>query len=329
MKNCRRPLFAFVSLCVCFGAPSAAGAQGRFTTAAEAVARQVITEMDAMRWSRAAALFHPASAERLKATQLRMARVMEQARQAPAHSYRDPAMPAEASRWMDRQDSIARTRMPSTLLAMQLAGVASAGQLDSLPAVEVVARWLEARDDRDATLSRAIAAANPSAQREPVEPPRRVRTVLGGISENDSTTQVLIRTRMVKSLVPDPGSLSVMTLRRSPQGWRVWTLDGGEGWMGSPRFAMGSDLGPQLGQQLDARRDSTLTWRDAAGTTVRAAVLGYPGGGRPPRSALVEVRAPDGALHTVEIPYGALTDLLGYLTPWITIPAMMQGRSPY
>jgi hypothetical protein len=325
MRTRRRLVLSLLSFCVCFAAPAHALAQGRFTGPAEAVARQVIAHMDAMRWNEAAALFHPEAREAFKRTQLQQARGMEQVFQRMAAAP-TPGMPAALSEWMARNDSIGRAQGFS-FLSMQFAGITRAGQLDSLPSVEVLARWLQARDDRARGIP-AITRAAATARSEPVEAPTRTSSVVGGVWENDSTAQVLVRSRLQRPLVPDPGTLSVMSMRRTPAGWRVWTVDGSEAWMGTARAGLPMISG-QISQQLEARRDSTLTWRDADGTTVRGAVLGVSAVTHLPRTALLEVRAPDGTLRTLEFPYAALAEVLRYFSPWVTLPALMQGRSPY
>jgi len=328
MRIVDRLMVLIASVGAVIAAAGSAAAQSRLTTTAEAVARQTITELDGMRWKQAAALFHPAAAERFKRAQLQQAQMMERSRQMPRRPYRDPDAPPAVAEWLAQRDSAMRANAPS-YLDMQIAGVTSAAQLDSLPPMEVVARWLEAHDER-AQQARRMAAAGrtaPTTRTGPVDPPQRIRTVVGGVWDDDSTTQVLIRTRARNAMLPDPGAFSVMTLRRSPQGWRVWTLES-EGWVGSTTMMMGNQP-TELARVLEARKDSVLSWRGERGNTVRAAVLGYPGGGQPPRSGLVEVRAQDGTLHTVEIPFEALTDVVRYFLPWITLTSLIQGRMPY
>ncbi|HET6764704.1 MAG TPA: hypothetical protein VFH27_13560, partial [Longimicrobiaceae bacterium] len=126
---------------------------------AERVARRLFAALDSMRWRQAAALFHPAAQEGFRREQRERAVVMTRSDSAwQARSYGPDTPPAVAA-WLAHRDSLSATRFQQTHLG-QFAGVTRPAQLDSLPAAELLARWLEAHDER-AGLRRTVSRMPP------------------------------------------------------------------------------------------------------------------------------------------------------------------------
>lgn len=306
------------------GLPAAAQTGGAVPEA-ETVARRLFADLDSMRWSAAAARFHPVAVERFRAAQLRELHLSERVEGNPRRFY-GPDMPPAVAEWMQRRDSMVRAQTGPEYVR-SFAGVHSLSQLDSLPAPDLLARWLEAHDER-VRLRAEVARLRPElAGRVPDDSlVRRVNTVVGSVLENDTTAHVLVRTATGGGGdAPSAfGELSVLTLRRAGDGWRAWHADNQAPWLG---MGFGFEIestgtADERARVLDAVKDSTLAWRDpATQSRVRAAIVGYPGRGKPPRGLLVEVRAADGSLRSAEIPFGAFQELMNYLMPWAAVAA--------
>jgi hypothetical protein len=314
------PLLA-VALMVA-GAPAAA--QGGFSVPeAENTVRRLFTDLDSMRWSDAAARFHPLAVERFRTAQLDQVHAMRRMSTAAMYrGYDGEAPPPAVAAWLARRDSVARALF-QPILVRGFARVTYPAQLDSLTAPEMLARWLEAHDQRLQMQSlRARMAPAAAARISDDSLPQLVRTVLGSVQEDDTTAHVLVRSRQTGfgGGMAGFGDVSVVTMRRATAGWRLWTADGYSSWLGGA-FGYGVENGNSAAERaahLDAVRDSTLDWRDPASQTrVRAAIVGYPGGGRAPRGLLVEVRAPDGSLSSAEIPAGSFEAVMRYIGPWM------------
>jgi hypothetical protein len=320
-------LCAFVS-----GAETVAAQSAGPVPEAEAVATRLLTALDSARWRAAASLFHPMALEGFRRTQIERAEMMSRTDSASRRWY-GPDTPPEVAAWLARRDSQARAHF-SNGIVRDFAGLMRRAQLDSLAADDLLARWLEAHDERT-QLRAATAQVPPAMVRMFVGDTTNFvrRRVVGSVGENDSTAHVVIRTGSNIRVMPgDPGRVALLTLRRTPAGWRVWNSDPSVVWLGdngSFSFSVQGDTRAHVAESLDALRDSTLAWRDpAVGTRVRASVVGYPGGGKPPRGLLLEVRAPNGALRSVELPYGSLADLMEYAMPWIVMPPLAAAQAP-
>nr|MBA3970139.1 hypothetical protein [Gemmatimonadota bacterium] len=176
---------------------------------------------------------------------------------------------------------------------------------------------LQASDPREA-FRRELLKKGAAAPEVPMEElPRDTREIVGSVVENDSTVQVLYRTRTSLDTPSDAeGRMAVATVRRSAQGWGIWLT-----WQDHRLFDQNSFgfsfADPEENEKRRAEaRAKGFAWPAEGTPMVRASVQGDTGGEDPPRTLVIEVRQPDGRMQRVEIPYAALMPLWSYLEPW-------------
>jgi hypothetical protein len=155
------------------------------------VVQRAFDAIEAMRWRDVAPLLHPDALRRFRATQLDHARSSERI-QTSAH--RDPEMPEAVAEWFEQQRQQREAEYGSTL-ELQFPGIKSAAELESLSTEEMLARWLQASDPRE-MFRRELQKKGAAAPEVPMEElPHDTREIVGSVVENDSTVQVLYRTR--------------------------------------------------------------------------------------------------------------------------------------
>ncbi len=114
--------------------------------AAEQVVQRAFDAIEAMRWRDVAPLLHPNALRRFRATQLDHARSSERIR---TSAHRDPEMPEAVAEWFEKQRQQREAESGSTL-ELQFPGIKSAAELEALSSEEMLARWLQAQDPREA-----------------------------------------------------------------------------------------------------------------------------------------------------------------------------------
>jgi hypothetical protein len=219
-------------------APGLAQAQQEAQQAAERVVRAALAAHDSMQWSKLVLLIHPQALAQMHQSNLASVAGMSRAENRPPR--RDPNLPECVAEWFAQQRAAAAERDPWGLPAL---GVRSVEEAARLSAEEFMARWLEAHDQRAMSRrSQAIMRAQvPDSMRgrglrmPRLSELRDVRAVIGSVVENDSTIAVLYRP-VVPAGLPG-GDASVVNVRRSPDGWRLWPsgpqiFPASGGWMG-------------------------------------------------------------------------------------------------
>jgi hypothetical protein len=281
--------------------------------AAEQVVQRAFDAIEAMRWRDVAPLLHPDALRRFRATQLDHARSSERIR---TSTHRDPEMPEAVAEWFEKQRQQREAEYGSTL-ELQFPGIKSAAELEALSSEEMLARWLQAQDPREAFRRELMkkGATPPEVSME--EFPYDRREIVGSVVEDDSTVQVLYRTRVNSDTqFEGEGRIAVATVRRSAQGWGIWLT-----WRDHQLFDQNSFgfsfADPEENEKRRAEaRAKGFAWPAEGTPTVRASVQGDTGGEDPPRTLVIEVRQPNGRMQRVEIPYAALMPLWSYLEPW-------------
>jgi hypothetical protein len=215
-------------------------------------------------------------------------------------------------------------------------GVQSYTDLVLLSPEEMLARWLEAQDP-GRNVPRVLAgradsaALRNGAMLPTIQPWRRV---IGSVLENDTTVQVLYRSFTVAGgSFMGPDGISVLTMRRTPAGWRIWAgWQDGYGLSTMIGFASGgTGAAGGMQQLLDSAAKVVVTWpaSDPAGVAPgRAFVDGYAGGLGAPRAIVVESTHPDGTQSRVEIPPSAFRTLSELLAPWPVAPDSSAAGPP-
>lgn len=279
--------------------------------AAADVVRDAFAALDEQRWGDVAPLMHPEALQRFRAAQVAMARANQRHFTEPAAGPSAPGMPEEVARWFREQALRHAERTPPPL--RREFGVATLAELEALPADEMFTRWLRARDPREG-VRQAAEAAGKRVPEDPAAwaPLRERREVVGAVEEGDSTVHVVYRTGLgAPPADSGPGQLGVATVRRSPQGWRLWSAGRDHGFLGDD-FVFSWTLDEEEAKRLAEASAAVVAW--PAG---RAFVAGYPGGVRPPRALVVEVQGPDGAPTRVEVPASAFEEMMErLLAPW-------------
>jgi hypothetical protein len=171
----------------------------------EEVARAFLAALDAGRWSEAAALVDPETAERFRAQQIELLRLEE----------RMPGTPPSTETVFTR--------------ATALLGVQCADEAEALPATELLARFAESLHPVS-VLRRAHEAGGHSGTE--TAPPRLTRTIVGCTKSDDGNARVEYRTdwRQGETGSDFTGEVHVLTALHTPTGWRVRDADlGGHG----------------------------------------------------------------------------------------------------
>jgi hypothetical protein len=132
--------------------------------------------------------------------------------------------------------------------------------------------------------------------------------------EDDSTVQVVYRTRSKLDPEGDEGRAAVVTARRTPAGWRI--VPGASDPTLFAESAWGIYNVADVEEREEALRrlaETVVAWPVDGGGEGRASITGFTGGEEPPRGLVVEISRPDGTITRVEIPFasfGALAELL-------------------
>lgn len=300
--------------------------EGQGTSAAEeaeAVVRAAFAALDAMRWSEAAALVHPETLERIRAWELQSARDQQRLRDEPLAYYRGAEMPPEVVAWHAEQRRRHERRSSGSVswLSWQFAGIGTLEQLEALSAEELFARHLEASDPR-AQLARHVRGTGQEVPPEVAEAVAGLlpqRAVIGSVVENDATVHVVYRTRSGAGPDVQADEVATVTVRRTPQGWRLWTGSRDralfrESHTGLAFFSVADE--EEERERLRGLAERVVTWPLEGGGEARAFLTGYTGGMEPARSLVVEVARPDGTEARVEIPAEAFTRVAELLLGW-------------
>lgn len=306
----------------------AAAQDARPGPAAEAVARAAFRALEERRWDDVAGLMHPDALRRFRSYQLRSARSMESMPRVP---YRDPDMPEAVARWYEERSRRSAAEYGSHL--ERELGVRTAAEIEALTAEELFTRWLRAHDPAEMMLREL----NAQGRRIPVDSvaalvPRRVRSVVGSVVQDDSTVLVVYSTAMKMDTLSDLERPALVTVRRSPAGWRLWSGERDHHFLGDTEFSVsvGVELDEDTEKRLVAAKDEVVAWPAGAAPAGRAFVTGYPGGLRPPRALVVETAGPGGTPTRVEIPASVFEALMErLLMPWVGLeeePAQAPAR---
>jgi hypothetical protein len=296
--------------------------------AAEAVARAAFRAMEERRWGDVAPLMHPEALRRFRAYQVMDARSNERLRKDPP-SLRNPDMPEAVARWFEEQQ--AKNPFDGTSELRRKFGVDSLAQLEALPAGELFARWLRSQDPGE-FMRAQLRAAGKMPRADTVLPDLLTgrRVVVGPVVENDSTVLVVYRLSVASDSAPvGPARTGVLTVRRSPSGWRLWSGERDAHFPGETDFVFGWDLDEDVEKRLNLAKDNVVSWPAGSVPAGRAYVTGYPGGLRPPRALVVEAAGRNGAPTRLEIPASVFEQVMDeLLTPWMGLeePAPAPAR---
>lgn len=110
-------------------------------------------------------------------------------------------------------------------------------------------------------------------------------------------------------------------MRRSADGWRIWTtrrdplLFGMENWS-----VFVEPAEEQHAEHLQELAGHEFEWPPGQTPRVRAAIQGYRGDARAPETIRVEVLRPDGTSAGIDLPHEALAPFWEYLQPWLYLP---------
>jgi hypothetical protein len=170
------------------------------------VAQAFLSALDDGRWSDAAELIDPETAERFRRQHVELLRLQERVPRSGGPSMLDTVFRGPA----------------------ELAGVGSAAELEALSPVELLARFAEALDP--VRVVRGEHAFDPPAAGEEfsrVATPRLQRIVLGCRTEDEATARVEYRTEWLEDgrREAGPGEIHSLTLHYTPHGWRVRDAD--------------------------------------------------------------------------------------------------------
>jgi hypothetical protein len=290
----------------------ALGGSAEAAAGAEAVVRTAFAEIEAMRWGAVAALVHPVALEKFRAWQVERARDLERYDNEVS---RAPEMPPEVVAWFEaqRKKQEAYWEEYGPRLSHSFAGVETLEQLESLSAKELFARHLQAHDPREQALrqARLMGEELPITGLES-ELIVDERVVVGSVVEDDSTTQVIYRTRSKLDREGDEGRAAVVTVRRAPEGWRILTFSSDLTLFEQTYWGLYIKTEEEREQELRELADMVITWPVEGGGEGRAFITGFSDIKEPPRGLVVEVTRPDGTVVRSEIPFasfGALGQL--------------------
>jgi hypothetical protein len=191
------------------------------TVQAEATARAAMSALDEMRWLDAACLVHPDTLARFRTMTLDRARARAASRQHAAEVSWPDDMPPEVIAWHEaqRQRAEAEGRLHRVTFDPELAPLE---ELEPLTAAELLARHLESWDVRAQMLDAAAAAGRELPQDASlITQPWVRRTIVGAVAESGDEVHVLYRAQLPESRTD--GAVLAMTLRRTADGWRVWS----------------------------------------------------------------------------------------------------------
>jgi hypothetical protein len=287
---------------------------------AEAVVRKAFAELDSLRWAGVAALVHPETLARFHAMSLENARSAERHRGKPYP--RDPDMPAAVAAWFEEQRRKAEEeqKQSGSMLSLQYAGVDSLPQLETLSAEEMFARHLQANDPRELLRRQMMANGMDVDAFADIDAPfQPQRTVIGAAVEDDSTVQVVYRLRYPAGPPMEPGGAALVTTRRTPAGWRLWSGSSDPALFqfeyagGFAALIMTEE--ETLVQRLELSR-RVVTWPLEGGGEGRAFIVGYTGGDAPPEGLAIELHRPDGTKLRVDVPFPAFLRLAELLFGW-------------
>ena len=294
----------------------AAAQDARPGPAAEAVARAAFRALEERRWGDVAGLTHPDALRRFRTHQIRTARSMESMPRTP---YREPDMPEAVAQWYEERSRRSAAAHGSHL--ERELGVRTAAEMEALSAEELFTRWLRSRDPVEMTARELSAHGKPvPVDSVAAHVPRPVRSVVGSVVQDDSTVLVVYNAAMKMDTLRDPERPALVTVRRSPAGWRLWSGERDYNFLGDTDFvvSVGVELDEDTEKRLITAKDEVVTWPAGAVPAGRAFVTGYPGGMRPPRALVVEAAGPGGTPARVEVPASAFDALMNrLLAPWL------------
>ncbi len=308
---------------------SAPGQTGPDTDAAEAVVRRAFEAHAAMQWDAVAALMHPEALRRFHLAKVEHHRMREQFESRPVDERSSSGMPAEVRAWLDEQKKSHAIEHASGVAA-DFAGVSSLAELEALSSTDAFVRWLEAHDARSQLRRHHEAAGRTIPPEFPVAELHPTNRIVGSVAENDSTVQVLYRTGLPDEAHRDSelDRLAIATVRRSAEGWRIWTAQRDPQLFGMENWVIGFDLPEEHAERLRELAGQIFTWPEGDTPRVRASVRGYPGDARAPEAIRLEVVQPDGSFTRIELPYEVLMPLWEYLQLWLYLPAGEDGVQP-
>lgn len=183
------------------------------TEAAYEVARRALRLADERRWRELVQLVDADALAEHRERVLSIERLQQE------HSRSMPkleGMPEEVRRWHEEQH--AKQGVTRHGIGNRFPGIASLEELEALSPAELLERQLSTRDPAHfASLMQSVAASMPS--KDAPEPPEEHRTAIGIVSEDHVTAHVLYRTDEPRGTVST--RLHTLTLRLSPDGWRV------------------------------------------------------------------------------------------------------------
>lgn len=178
----------------------------------EAIAQQFYVALDHGDWLAVAELTDPEWLRDFAEERLEYARTLERPPEPQAHA--GPAGPADAPPEVRKWLAEHTTRAPGrSSLAEEFDGARSVAELDSLTPVQLAAKSLHGLFGR---------------ARDQVE-----RTWLGVVHEGTEQAHAVYRARFLLA-ADDEGSVGILSMRRTPAGWRV--LWDGHGPFGLPGF---------------------------------------------------------------------------------------------
>jgi hypothetical protein len=150
----------------------------------------------------------------------------------------------------------------------------------------------------------------------------RTNRIVGSVVEDHSTVQVLYRTGLDANAAEDNAldQLAIATVRRSAEGWRIWTTQRDPQLFGMENWYISIMLPDEEAERLQAIVGQVFAWLEGETPRVRASVQGYAGDARAPQSIRLEVIQADGSITRLELPYEVLTPLWEYLQPWMYLP---------
>lgn len=289
--------------------------------AAEAIVRELFTAIDDKRWADAAALVDPETLDRFKTHNVRQERQRQDA--VTGERRYSPDTPPEVVAWYEQQRASAPRVDPADLLSRQFAGVRSLQELEALPAVEVLARHLQAVDPREQAHREAAdhgvaLPAEIAVRTERLLNPNR--SVLGHAVESDSLVQVVYRANWA----PDPMDRLAMaaTVRRTEAGWRLWhapedpSIFMTSGWFGMMMYAGAAFFLADEEAEFRSAAEMVAEWTAPNGARMRAFVTGYTGGSEPPEALTIETAQPDGTITRLDVPNAHFPTLMRMIAGW-------------
>lgn len=244
--------------------------------AAEAVVRTAFAEIEAMRWDAVASLMHPVTLKRFREWQIDLARTSERQLDEGSRDH-ERNLPPEVAAWFDAQRK----------------------------------KEEEYCEQHGPRLSHTFAGIEKKLVVEE-------RVVIGSVAEDDSTVQVVCRTRSKLKLIPedDEGRVEVITVRRTPEGWRILAGPSDSIFLEGPSYGIyGLQTEEEQEQALRELAEKVVTWPVEGGGEGRAFITGYTGDKEPPKGLVAEVARPDGMVERIEIPatsFGTIAELISW-----------------